>query len=147
MKDLLAAHPLRLQVLVPQAQSESGRRKLHILMQACDWFEELNLQLSFQVEKSPEIRRIIQAYFPFPVSIETNGFKNSQAEGLLVMDKPVFGKARTYYGCGLRLQQGEDILFETKRINSSAIHAVLQKALKIQTAWLKEQLAGRFSKD
>ncbi len=141
MRELLQNHPLDLLVLIPSLPDTASLKKLSLTSQYADWFHALNLRLQFFTNCAIEDQRAIAAYFKDPITIAPLSEEEAAAFYNCQQSKPVFGKERQYIFPSLILKDGNTILHQTRRINPSAIHNLLQAALKAQYSFLKESLA------
>lgn len=143
MKDLLKNHPLQLLVLLPEPESDAGLKKLQLLAAWSPWLAGLNLHMILCIRPAKTAAGVLQAYFPLPVRLDPLPLEQRAASLGCKVEKPVFGTLKRFIPACLILFDQERKVFETRRINPSSIRQLVHHALKIQTAWLQEQIGSQ----
>lgn len=142
MTELIKEHPLHLRILIAGRSQENLMKKLAILSQWSRWFSALNFRLEILLcgRAYDEKFRVLCSWFSSPMSISFDpDFEIARMEGVLV-ERPVFGRKAECTFCSLMLYDENGLCFESRRISEASLTKLIDKALSIQTEWLKSRI-------
>lgn len=142
MNNLLCSHPLHLTVWIACGSPINLQRKLCLMSDWSPWFGTLRVAVDIILCGKQPDEGVLALLCPFASQgqvIFDEDYSLAQKAGLYQV-RPVFGQNRESAFCAMTLADGENILYECRRLNSSTLEKAVSRAMKAQHDWLQKRI-------